>query len=149
MDMFLADYGYSALFAASFLASTLLPVGSEWLLVSMLLKSYDPVAVVAVATIGNYLGACVTYGAGFYGGPFLVRKVLRVSEESEKRAEDTYIKYGSWSLFFSWIPIIGDPLCLIAGIMRIGLGRFSFFVATGKLIRYFIVAWITLKAHSA
>lgn len=145
MHEFLANYGYLALFILSFLASTLIPLGSEWLLVAVLLKNHDPVLSVALATAGNYLGACTTYAIGVYGGPLLVRKVLRIDEAAEQRADRFYSRYGSWSLLLSWLPVIGDPLCLIGGILKVGFTRFSVLVFSGKLARYATVAWLTLS----
>ena len=146
MEQFLTSYGYTALFVLSFLASTLVPLGSEWLLVTMLLQRYDPVAAVAVATVGNYLGACTTYAIGLWGGPLLVRRVLRINEETEQRADRLYARYGSWSLLFSWLPVFGDPLCLLGGVMRSDFARFSLLVGTGKCARYALVAWLTVAA---
>jgi membrane protein YqaA with SNARE-associated domain len=144
MESFLASHGYPGLFVLSFLASTLLPVGSEWLLVLMLLKGSDPLAAVAVAAVGNYLGGCTTWAVGVWGGPFLVRRILRIDPAAEAAAERFYRRYGAWSLLFSWLPFIGDPLCLAGGILKVGFIRFSLLVFTGKLIRYAGVAWLTL-----
>jgi len=144
MERLLDPYGYPALFALSFLASTVLPVGSEWHLALLLIQQKDPVITVAVATFGNTLGACTTWAIGLYGGPFLIRRVLRIDVAAEASAEHTYRRYGSWSLLFSWLPVIGDPLCLLAGILKIGFCRFTLLVFTGKLARYAVAAWLTL-----
>jgi membrane protein YqaA with SNARE-associated domain len=141
----LAAYGYSALFAMSFLASTLLPLGSEWLLVAMLIQRHDPLATVMVATVGNYLGACTSYFIGIYGGDFLIRRVLRIGDMERNRAERFFERYGSWSLLLSWLPFIGDPLCLVGGVLNVPFSRFSIFVSSGKAMRYAAVAWLTLK----
>lgn len=138
--------GYAALFLMSFLASTLLPLGSEWLLVSMLAGGYAPVPAVAVATAGNYLGATVTYLVGLWGGRWLIERLLRVSPQQQERAHGYYRRYGAFSLFFSWLPIIGDPLCLAGGMLRVNFGLFTLLVASGKLARYAVVAWLTLRA---
>jgi membrane protein YqaA with SNARE-associated domain len=138
--------GYLSLFLLSFLASTLLPLGSEWLLVTMLTGGYDPFSTVAVASIGNYLGATITYCIGLWGGNWLIEKVLRVSAQQQERAHRLYQKFGVYSLFFSWLPVIGDPLCLVGGLLRVNFGMFTLLVATGKLLRYVVVAWITLTA---
>ena len=145
MHAFLADYGFTALFLLSFLASSLIPLGSEWLLATMLLQRHDPVASVAVATAGNYLGACTTYAIGLWGGPYLIRRLLRIADATRGRAERLFRRYGSWSLLFSWLPLIGDPLCLVGGALRTGFGRFSLLVAGGKAGRYAVVAWATLE----
>jgi membrane protein YqaA with SNARE-associated domain len=136
--------GYVALFFMSFLASTLLPLGSEWLLVMMLVGGYDPVSAVATATVGNYLGAVVTYLIGIGGGSWLIEKVMRVSPPQQERAQLYYRRYGAYSLFFSWVPIVGDPLCLVGGMLRVNFGLFTLLVASGKLVRYAVTAWITL-----
>jgi membrane protein YqaA with SNARE-associated domain len=145
MENFLSCHGYPSLFALSFLASTLVPFGSEWLLVTMLISKYDPFMTVAVASLGNYLGACSTWLIGIYGGPFLIRRVLRIDPTTEERAKALYGRYGAWSLLLSWLPGIGDPLCLVGGILKIGIGRFSLLVMAGKLARYGAVAWLTLE----
>jgi membrane protein YqaA with SNARE-associated domain len=141
----IANYGYPALFLLSFLAATLFPIGSEWLLVAMLVQRHDPLMVVCVATAGNYLGACTSYAAGLYGGRFITERLLRISDRERLRAEQLFAKYGSWSLFFTWLPIIGDPLCLVGGLLKIRFVKFSILVATGKLGRYAVVTWLTLK----
>ena len=130
----------------SFLASTLLPLGSEWLLVTMLAGGYDPLPTVAVATVGNYLGAVVTYLIGIWGGSWLIEKVMRVSPEQQERARNYYRQYGAFSLFFSWLPIVGDPLCLVGGMLRVNFALFTLLVASGKLVRYAVTAWITMAA---
>lgn len=139
----MADNGYAALFIVSFLASTILPLGSEWLLVTLILNGNDPALLVIIATAGNYGGACTTYWIGIHGSAFFITKVLRIDERARKRAERFYAKYGSWSLFFSWIPIIGDPLCLIGGLLEVSFVRFSVLVLSGKLVRYAAVAVLT------
>ena len=138
--------GYSALFIVSLLASSLVPIGSEWLLVLMLMKGYPALTTITVATAGNCLGAVTTYLAGMYGGRWLIERVFRVSPEQQDRAHAYYRRYGFFSLLFSWVPLIGDPLCLIGGVMRINFWLFFLLVGSGKLVRYVITAWLTLKA---
>lgn len=88
--------------------------------------------------------ALTTWAIGIAGGPFLVRRILRIGAAAEESAKRFYRRYGVWSLLFSWLPIIGDPLCLAGGILKVGFGRFSLFVFTCKLARYAVVAWLTL-----
>lgn len=141
----LTAYGYPALFLLSFLASTLIPLGSEWLLIALLVQRHDPLATVIIATTGNYLGACTCYAIGIYGGKLLTEKLLRIDAAARDRAERFFSRYGSWSLLFSWLPVIGDPLCLAGGVLRIPFPRFSLLVASGKAARYALVAWLTLQ----
>jgi membrane protein YqaA with SNARE-associated domain len=144
MEHFLFAYGYPALFVMSFLASTLIPLGSEWLLVAMLLNRCDPFTTVTVATLGNTLGAGTTWLIGIYGGHFLIRGVLRIDAAAEASAARFYRRYGIWSLLLSWLPVIGDPLCLAGGILKVGFGRFFLLVFAGKLARYMVLTWLTL-----
>ncbi len=148
MENFLLDHGLVALLLLSFLASTLVPLGSEWLLAVLLLKGFDPLPAVLVATLGNALGALTTYAIGLWGGPVLIRRVLRIDEPARRRAERFYARFGSWSLLLSWLPVIGDPLCLAGGILRVGFRRFLLLVALGKLARYQVVAWLVLQGSA-
>jgi membrane protein YqaA with SNARE-associated domain len=145
MEELLTTHGYPALFLLSLLASTLLPLGSEWLLAALLLKGFEPTLSVAVATLGNTLGALTTYGIGLWGGPVLIGRVLRIDEAARRRAERFYARYGVWSLLLSWVPVLGDPLCLVGGLLRVGFGRYFLLVAAGKFARYVGVALLTLE----
>jgi membrane protein YqaA with SNARE-associated domain len=145
MDDFLINNGYFSLFTLSFLASTLIPLGSEWLLVVMVLKGHDPFLLVGTATAGNYLGACTTYFAGIWGSSFLIQRVLGINDKTRLKAERLYEKYGSWTLLFSWFPVIGDPVCLAGGVLGVRFYRFSILVFSGKLARYIIVAILAIK----
>ena len=136
MMAFLSHYGYGILFLLSFLASTIVPIGAEWLLVAMVINGFDPVLSVSTATAGNTLGACTTYGIGIYGSAWVIEKLLRMDEFSRNRAERFYARFGVWSLLLSWLPFVGDPLCLAGGLLRIHFGIFLLLVFIGKLVRY-------------
>lgn len=147
MQDFLVANGYPALFLLSLLASTLVPLGSEWLLVTLVVSGFAPLPVVLVASVGNVLGACTSYVIGVYGSALLTSKILRMDEQDCARAERFFTRYGSWSLLLSWLPVIGDPLCLVAGMLRVAFGRFVLLVATGKVARYAAVAWATVEGQ--
>ncbi len=149
MEEFFISHGYLSLFIVSFLASTIIPLGSEWLLLALLLNGYDPVLSVSLATAGNTLGACTTYWIGILGAPFVVSRILRISDEEQQNAERLYTRYGSWSLLFSWLPVIGDPLCLAGGLLQVRFEKFLILVFSGKLARYAIVSLVTLKMIQA
>jgi membrane protein YqaA with SNARE-associated domain len=136
----LATPSLSLLFVLSFLAATILPIGSEWLLIVMVVQGFTLPSVVITATLGNYLGACTTYLIGIWGSDFIIRTVCRIDDRQLERAENLYKQYGSWSLLLSWLPVVGDPLCLIGGVFRISIFRFSFLVFVGKFFRYAILA---------
>jgi len=133
---------YPLLFAISFLAATVVPLGSEWLLIALLLQGLAPVPLVLTATAGNFLGALTTYLIGLYGGLWLIRRLLRIDERAQQRAERFFQRYGSWTLLLAWLPVIGDPLCLAGGLFRVPLFRFSLLVILGKLGRYAFIATV-------
>lgn len=137
--------GYPALFTLSFLASTLVPVGSEWLLVLLLVKGYEPATVVLTATVGNTLGACTTWLMGRYGSDWLMARLFRINDRQRQRAEAWYQRYGILSLLFSWLPVVGDPLCLVGGLLKIRFPVFFLLAGIGKLLRYAAVAWLTAR----
>ena len=133
------------LFVISFLAATILPLGSEWLVVIMIANGFLAVDVVLTASLGNFLGACTTYFLGIWGSDFCRDKVLGVSPDSLARAERYYHRYGPWSLLLSWLPVIGDPLCFVAGIFRVRFLLFCQLVFVGKFSRYATLAFLTLQ----
>jgi len=128
------------LFILSFLAATILPIGSEWLLIVMVLQGFSLHNIVITATLGNFLGACTTYMIGIWGSDFFTKSILRITDTQLVNTKKLYGKYGSWSLLLSWLPVIGDPLCLVAGLFRISFFRFSVLVFVGKFFRYAILA---------
>jgi membrane protein YqaA with SNARE-associated domain len=142
---FLTEYGYAGLFLSSFLAATILPFSSEVVLSILLLNHLDPVLLVSVATFGNVLGAFVNYAIGFWGSLFIIRKVLRISEREFIKAKQRFNKYGVFSLFFAWVPVIGDPLTVVAEVLKVRLLIFFLLVASGKLIRYIIISYVILS----
>jgi len=133
------------LFVVSFLAATVLPLGSEWLLVLMIAQGFSITETVIAASVGNYVGSCTTFVIGLYGSTFIINKVLRIDSTQLERAKRIYEKYGTWSLLMSWFPIIGDPICLVAGIFKVGWLRYSVLVFIGKFIRYATVAYLAHK----
>jgi len=141
----LAGYGLAALFVLSFCASTLLPLGSEWLVVTLLLRGNSPAAVVAVATVGNSLGSATNYVIGRYGWRRFGKRASALNRLRLRRARYWFNRYGSYSLLLAWLPVIGDPLCLISGMLATPWLRFAVLVTTGKAARYSVLALITLK----
>jgi len=135
--------GYLLLFATAFLAATILPFYSEVLLFAMLREGGKPTALVAVATAGNTLGAVVNWLLGMYLLHFRDRRWFYFSEAQIERAQRWYQRYGFWSLLLAWMPIGGDALTLIAGIMRVRLWLFLVLVGTGKGLRYVSVVYLT------
>jgi len=142
-----AELGYLGLFVAAFLAATILPLSSEVVLSILLLNGLSPVALVAVATAGNVLGSLTNYGLGYWASLAAIKKWLKMSEEEFVRAEQRFAKYGLFSLCFAWMPIVGDPITVIAGILRIRLLWFVVLVTIGKLLRYIVVSYLALQVQ--
>ncbi len=145
MHDFLIQNGLPALFILSFLAATLIPLGSEWLLIVLVLGHHDPFNVIAIATLGNTLGACTTYLIGRWGSDLIIRRLLSISPTDQQKAEKLYTKYGCYSLLFAWLPVIGDPLCLVGGLLRTNFLLFLSLVFVGKLARYATLGFITTQ----
>ena len=146
MDSF-AELGYLGLFVAAFLAATILPLSSEVVLSLLLLNGLSPIALVAVATVGNVLGSLTNYGLGYWAGPKVAKKWLKMSEADFIRAERRFAKYGLVSLCFAWVPIVGDPITVVAGILRIRLLWFVLLVTAGKLMRYIVISYLALQVN--
>lgn len=138
-------YAYLGLFAAAFGAATLLPLQSEALLIALLLGADQPVlALVIVASTGNVLGSLVNWWLGRYLQRFRARRWFPVGEQRLQQAQGWHARYGRWTLLLSWLPVIGDPLTLVAGIMREPLWRFMLIVTLAKTARYGMLAALTL-----
>jgi len=132
-----------SLFASAFLSATLLPGSSEALLLLRLSAGADAVPLVLVATAGNLLGSLLTYAMGRLGNAALhARRWLRIRETELDRAERWFARWGLPSLLLSWLPIVGDPLCLLAGLLRVNAAVFVALVGVGKLGRYAVIAWL-------
>lgn len=137
---------YAGLFAASFLAATILPFQSELVLVGLLLGGDHPWPVLlAVATVGNVLGAVVNWVLGRFFIHFRDRRWFPVKPATYAKVERWYARYGVWSLLFAWLPIGGDPLTVVAGAMRTNLALFVVLVTVGKLGRYAVLVAATLN----
>ncbi|APU28795.1 hypothetical protein UYA_03265 [Ectopseudomonas alcaliphila JAB1] len=136
---------YPALFLSAFGAATLLPLQSEAVLVALLLAGQHPLwALLLVATLGNVLGSWVNWLLGRSIEHYRERRWFPVSPARLQQAQGWYARYGRWSLLLSWMPVIGDPLTLVAGVMRERLWVFLAIVTLAKASRYAVLAALTL-----
>lgn len=141
----LALAAHAGLFLSAFGAATLLPLQSEAVLVGLLLGGqYSVWTLLLAASLGNVLGSLVNWVLGRGIERWRDRRWFPVSAQTLEKAQARYRRFGSWSLLLSWAPVIGDPLTLIAGVMREPLWRFLLLVTLAKVGRYAILAWLTL-----
>lgn len=136
---------YGGLILASFLAATLLPGSSEALLSGLLVQGYgEPLLLVAAASFGNVTGSLANWLCGRFLARFMGRRWFPVSEKAYGQATSWFERYGIWTLLFAWVPIVGDPLTVVAGALRTPLLPFVLLVGIGKVVRYAGVAAATL-----
>ncbi len=134
------------LFAAAFGAATLLPLQSEAVLLGMSLQAHYPTYIlVAVASVGNILGSCLNWYLGQYLVRYKDRSWFPVKPAQLAKAQERYARYGSPALLLSWMPIIGDPITLIAGVLKEPFWRFLLLVSIAKTGRYLFI--IALAQH--
>jgi len=134
---------YLSLFAISFLAATILPFSSELTLAGLIATSnYDNLLLLIVASFGNTLGSVVNWALGFYSRNLTTKKWFPFKEVQIEKSSKWFNKLGKWSLLFAWVPIIGDPLTLVAGLLRVRLFDFFILVAIGKVSRYLVVFYL-------
>lgn len=136
---------YTGLFLSALIAATILPMQSEAVLVGLLLAGGHPaLALLIIATVGNVLGSVINWYLGRYLLRFQDRPWFPSSKARLARAQGWYRRYGRWSLLGSWLPIVGDPLTVAAGLMREPLGPFLVLVTIAKGTRYLVLAVLTL-----
>ena len=134
------------LFLAAFAAATLIPAQSAAVLVAMLVAQTHPVwLLLLVATTGNVLGSLVNWALGWFLQGRQPPRWFPVSPNQMQRARMWYARRGWWTLFGSWLPVIGDPLVLVAGLMREPLWRVALVVTLAKAGRYIALTWLTLQ----
>lgn len=137
---------YGGLFAIAFAAATILPMQSEAALAALLMNGSFPTAMlIAVASLGNVLGSVVNWIIGRGVEQFRDRRWFPVNAAKLERATKWYSRYGRWSLLLSWMPIVGDPLTVVAGALREPLWSFVAIVAVAKVTRYLAIAGATLN----
>lgn len=132
---------YGGLFLAAFAAATLLPAQSEAVLAGLIAAgNHTPALLILVAGTGNVLGSVVNWLLGRGVERFRDARWFPVGARALDRAGAWYRRYGWWSLLLSWLPFVGDPLTVAAGIMREPLPRFLLVVSIAKFGRYIVLA---------
>ena len=134
---------YLSLFIISFLAATILPLSSELTLAGLIATSdYDNLLLLVVASFGNILGSVINWILGFYSRNLSKKKWFPFKDEQIEKSSKWFNKFGRWSLLFAWVPIIGDPLTLAAGLLRVKFIEFLILVTIGKVSRYLVIFYL-------
>ena len=134
------------LFISAFGAATLLPLQSEAVLLGTFVQGkYAALTLIAIASLGNILGSCVNWWLGLKIERYKNKTWFPVSEAKMLQAQGIYQKYGYWSLLLSWTPIIGDPITLIAGLLKENFWRFLLLVSVAKTGRYAFIFFIFIN----
>ena len=137
---------YLALFLSSFFAATLLPAQSEAVLSFQLASNKeDLIYLLMIATSGNVLGALVNWYLGKFFLHYKEKKWFPIKEDKLAKGEKYYKKYGRVSLLLSWMPIIGDPITFVAGVLKEPLWSFLILVTIAKGLRYIFIVAVTLN----
>ena len=128
---------YATLFIVAFAAATILPLQSEAVFTGLVLTGrYSTIGLLAVASIENIGGSALNWLLGYWVARFSHRRWFPVKEAALERARRQYQRYGKWSLLLSWLPLIGDPLTVVAGVMREPFPVFLILVTIAKCGRY-------------
>ncbi len=130
--------GLFGLFLASFLAATILPFSSEIILAFFLTKGINPWLCFAIALSGNVLGGTTNFWVGKVGNPTWLKK-LGVSDKTISKRQHWVEKHGAFLAFFSWVPIIGDPLLVVLGFFKSNVYKTHFWMILGKALRYLLI----------
>lgn len=132
---------YIILFSSSFLAATIIPFSSEVVLASYLALGFDPLMVLIVASGGNCLGATVNYFIGQSGITYLLDKI-NFNDKKREHYQKKFQKYDKLLWFCSWMPIIGDPITVYAGVIKLRFIEFALWVYGGRIIRYVVILFL-------
>ena len=136
-------FSYFQLLLFSFLAATILPFSSEILLSTMYMTgSFQTLNLLVIASLGNISGSIVNWYLGKKINLYQKKKWFPVSSDRLKKSEYYFQKYGLWSLLLSWVPIIGDPITLFAGILNVRFQIFVILVSISKISRYIFVLYL-------
>ena len=134
---------YLSLFVISFLAATILPFSSELTLAGLVTTSnYDNLLLLIVASLGNVLGSVVNWILGFYSRNLSTKRWFPFKDKQIEKSSKWFNRFGRWSLLFAWVPIIGDPLTLAAGLLRVKFIEFLILVTIAKVTRYLVIFYL-------
>lgn len=130
------DLGFWGLFLATFLAATVVPFSSEFVLVALIAAGFEPLGCLIVATAGNSLGGLSSYAIGRLGDYQRISKWLNIKADKIDRWKPRIDQYGHWMALLCWTPIIGDPIAVALGVFKVRWVPVAILMAVGKGLRY-------------
>jgi membrane protein YqaA with SNARE-associated domain len=134
--------GYIGIFLTAFIASTIFPAPSEIIILVAYQNGFDVMTVIACATVGNVLGSLTNYYIGYFTSGLKFSSKLKMKPSRIQYWTKKSDKYGAWLGLLAWVPIIGDPLIILLGYLRIKIIPLTLMITIGKLGRYLIVTLI-------
>lgn len=135
---------YLLLLVICFVSATIVPFSSELVFASFIWMGYAPAKVILIASLGNCAGVSLNYLLGKYATRWFVERVLKFDQARLKEYSTSQRKYGTWFLLASWLPVIGDPITLYAGIVRIPYVKFAMLAYSTRIIRYIVLYYIVV-----
>ena len=138
----LADWGYLGLFVGSFLASTVIPMSADLLLVGVLALGADVWWCLVIATLGNWLGGLTSYWIGWLGRWDWLERGFKVKKEQLIRQQQRVERFGAWLALFTWLPLVGDIFAIALGFYRVSPRLSAFYMLLGRFSRF--LAWVLL-----
>lgn len=142
-EQIIQQLGYLGLLIVSFLAATILPLSSEIPVLLMPQLGFNKLLILLFATTGSFLGSLSNYYVGKLGNRFFLAKYVNKDNARLQQAQRVYERWGAPILFFSWVPVVGDPLTFVPGILNQRVSTFAFWVLLGKGVRYLFLLWLS------
>lgn len=141
LTQLLIEYGYWGMFLAALLAGSILPFGSEPVMMGLIAAGLDPWGLIIYATIGNVLGSILNYYIGTLGNVKWIEKYLHIDHQKMEKATAIMTRYGPWSGFLAFLPVIGDAISVVLGVVRANMWISFCTFTIGKIVRYLIIAY--------
>jgi len=132
----LSQLGFVGLFLGCFLAATVVPFSSDFLMVGILIAGANPVVSIVVATIGNWLGGLTSYYIGYIGKWNWIEKWFRVKEETLLKQKHNIDRFGYLLALMTWLPFVGDIFAVALGFYKVNFTKSAFFMLIGKGMRF-------------
>lgn len=143
----LIDLGYLGLFIGSFLASTVIPMSADVLLIGILALGGNVWACLIIATLGNWLGGLTSYWIGWIGKWEWIERWLKVKQEQLEKQKEKVDKYGSLLALLTWLPLIGDLFALALGFYKVNPRMSALYMLIGRFARFLV--WTLLYIQYA